>query len=129
MAQKEGQGVGKRRFLSGMLPYIVPWDSIHTTAITLGSEWGSIQILKLAAGGGRETSLSLLHHSRDVPGIMKRNINEGWPPADDPAAGTMAPSEVRQAEMPSRYDYLCLHLGTHTEGYETPPHHPHPRIC
>ena len=110
MAQKEGQGVGKRRFLSGMLPYIVPWDSIHTTAITLGSEWGSIQILKLAAGGGRETSLSLLHHSRDVPGIMKRNINEGWPPADDPAAGTMAPSEVRQAEMLSRYDYLCLHV-------------------
>ena len=35
---------------------------------------------------------------------------KGGPPADDPAVCTMAPSEVRQAEMPSRYNHLCLHL-------------------
>ena len=46
---------------------------------------------------------------RDVPGLKERNIRERWLPADDPAASTMAPSEVRQAEMPSKLN-LCLYL-------------------
>ncbi len=40
---------------------------------------------------------------------MEQNINEGWLPADDLVAAPLAPSEVRQAEMPRRL-YLCLHL-------------------
>lgn len=38
----------------------------------------------------------------DVLQMMERNTGEGWPPADDPEACTMAPSEVRQTELPSR---------------------------
>lgn len=52
----------------------------------------------------------MLEYLWDVPGLMERNISEGWLPADDPAAGTMAPSGVRQAAMPSKRTHLCIHL-------------------
>ena len=93
MAQKEGQGVGKRRLLreaswyavrptldSGRwtsLPCIVPWDSLHiayTTTIKPGSECGENTDPSI---GCRETSLSLLHHPEMFRGIMERNISEG----------------------------------------------------
>ncbi len=47
---------------------------------------GKRRILRLAAGGGRETSLPPLHHPEDVPGWKERNIDDGCLPADDPAA-------------------------------------------
>lgn len=39
---------------------------------------------------------------RDVLEMMEQNTGEGWPPADDPEACTMALSEVQQTEIPSR---------------------------
>ena len=93
------------------LPCTVPWDSfnIHNNNNTGVRVWGEHD--PSAGCRGRQGDVPVAAPPpRDVPGIMERNVSEGWPPADDPAACTMAPSEVRQAEMPSRCNYLCLHL-------------------
>lgn len=46
---------------------------------------------------------------QDVPGLKEQNISERWLPADDPAAGTTAPLEMHQEDMPSRRTQLCSH--------------------
>jgi len=56
-------------------------------------------------GGGNDETRPL----GDGPGFKEQNISEGWLSADDPAASTMAPSEVlRQVEMPSRWTHAVL---------------------
>lgn len=65
-------------------------------------------ILGLAAGRQGDVPATV-PPPRDILGLMERNISEGWLPADNSADSLMAPSEVRQEAMPSRYTHLCLH--------------------
>lgn len=66
------------------------------------------RILEAAAGGavGRRPyrGSSTILRCSGINGAT--HIYEGWLPADDPAAVSMVPLEVRQAAIP----YLCFHL-------------------
>ncbi len=61
---------------------------------------GKTRMLGAASGGGKETSLTMSPPPWGVPGLMERNIYEGWLLADDPAAAPTALSEVQQAAVP-----------------------------
>lgn len=61
-------------------------------------------------GGIRDHRASCREHEGDAPiatppprngpGIMERNMGEGWLPADDPAAGSKPWAEVAKAATP-----------------------------
>lgn len=49
---------------------------------------------------------TVLQKDRMVSSMTEWIIDEGWPPAHDPAACTLAPAEVRQVEMPSNVPFV-----------------------